>query len=303
VTYRITIPLAPRGSAIAERCEDLARPKREIRERSRGAGQRPPVPDRIGDEENHVIDLAVAPLQRQPTLQRLDVIEHRFRFDGQVPIGPADHRIPGAEVALDRQWHLGGPSQARMEPRPQSPEEPRLAGVPDRVPGRVGSEADLQANHGAEGSDVLVREFAKRAAFEAPDSGVVDSGCLANGTEAEPGADPRSPDIRRDDLNVRPHAPPASLAWALARAHRTRWWTSVIACGLSGQPIVLLWAPQATTEFLMCAGRPLDTRPLLLADPQAKAELQELGPEPLAGHRLWGLAQHGPGRAGVAMLR
>ena len=32
-----------------------------------------------------------------------------------------------------------------MEPRPQSREKPRLAGVPDRVAGRVRTESDLQA--------------------------------------------------------------------------------------------------------------------------------------------------------------
>jgi hypothetical protein len=91
-----------------------------------------------------VIHAAVAALQGKAPFQGLDVVKCGFRVDGEAPIGPADRRVPGAEVAIDRQRYLGGPSQARMYSRLQSFEESGLSSVTDRIASRVGPKPQVQ---------------------------------------------------------------------------------------------------------------------------------------------------------------
>ena len=70
---------------------------------------------------------AVAPLQGEPPLERLEVVEHRLRLDGEAPAVAPDHGVPGAEVAVDRQRHLGRQRRLGWSRAPKALEE-RAAG-------------------------------------------------------------------------------------------------------------------------------------------------------------------------------
>ena len=239
-----------------------------------------------------MIYAAIASLQGKAPLQGLDVVDHRFGIERELPSLAADYRVPGPEVPLDRQRHLGPPSQARMESGPESFEQPDLPGVADCIAGRVGAKSDLQTHDGAKGSDILRREVAEHAPFEAPDSRVVDPRGCSDRAKAQPGPNSRSSEIAGDDLKVRPNTSPPSVAWAFAGAHRVRWWPSMIHCHLSRQPILLLWAPQATTERIRARVKLVIRRYLLLAAPQTKARSLRIVPGAPASPRLWGSAQH-----------
>jgi hypothetical protein len=137
------MPPAP-GSRPSRSAARIARPQRELGEGTGCGRERATIAACVGDEEDRVIGPAVATLQRKPALRRLQIVKDGFRLDRKAPTRSPDHGVPGAQVALDRERHLGRPVQARMEARPKSLEEPNLAGVPDRVAGRVGAQSDVQ---------------------------------------------------------------------------------------------------------------------------------------------------------------
>jgi hypothetical protein len=71
-----------------------------------------------------------------------------------------------------------------------------------------------------------------------------------------------------------------------------RWWPSMIACRLSRQPILLLWAPQATKESIQARVNDLIRLHLLRAAPQTEARSARVERRAPASPRLWGSAQH-----------
>ena len=102
----------------------------------------------LGDEQDHVLDPAVAELQVQPTFDRLEVVENRFRLDRNCPAVAADNRIPRPKVAVDRERHLRCPSQVGVEDAAESVEQSLLADIADRVAGRIGPQPDVEADAG-----------------------------------------------------------------------------------------------------------------------------------------------------------
>jgi hypothetical protein len=77
------------------------------------------------------MDAAEALLQAQLPLERLDVHDDGLGLHGEEPAGSADRRVPGPEVALDRERNLGPPAEAactRFLARP-SPRRSRNGGL------------------------------------------------------------------------------------------------------------------------------------------------------------------------------
>ena len=107
-----------------------------------------------------MIDAAVALLQRDPTLDSLEVVEHGLGLDRHDPADASDERVPSSPITLDRKRHFGPPDQSPMKPRPKPFEKPLLAGVPDRIAGRVCPEPDVKPDDGSVRSELADRRAA-----------------------------------------------------------------------------------------------------------------------------------------------
>lgn len=89
---------------------------------------------------------AVAPLQGQPALEGLEVVENCLGFDRPASIPATDQGVPRPQITLDRKRQLGRPAEAWVESGPKPIEESLLAGIPDRIATRVGSESHVQSD-------------------------------------------------------------------------------------------------------------------------------------------------------------
>lgn len=98
------------------------------------------------DDEDHAIHTAVADLQREPTLERLDVVEDGLGLGRAAPIFTPDDGVPGPEIGPDRQRDLGSHHQAGVKSSPKAIQHSLLPGVADRVASWVGVQADVASD-------------------------------------------------------------------------------------------------------------------------------------------------------------
>ena len=92
-----------------------------------------------------MIDRAVALLQRDPTLDRLEVVEHGLNRHGLARA--PDQRVPGSPISIDRERYFGPPAQPRVEPPSQPFQKPLLTGIPDGIAGGVRAQPDVKSDH------------------------------------------------------------------------------------------------------------------------------------------------------------
>ncbi|HUR16018.1 MAG TPA: hypothetical protein VMZ33_01920 [Candidatus Limnocylindrales bacterium] len=80
------------------------RETRQIREERGILSQDQPVVARVCEQQQEVVDWVVAPLQVQPALECLGVVETHFQLDGCTQAESRDHRVSGTllEGALRR---------------------------------------------------------------------------------------------------------------------------------------------------------------------------------------------------------
>ena len=144
-------------SSIAKRAEHTERVSIEARERGGSGAQGASVPAGIGDEQDHAVLTAITQLQPKPSLDRLDVVDDRFRLGRPPPRLSSEHRIPRPEVAGDRKRHFVGDRDGSVEPNAKSMEKPLLTGVPDRVARKMCLQANIEADRRADRGELDVR--------------------------------------------------------------------------------------------------------------------------------------------------
>lgn len=167
-------------------------------------------------------DRIVAHLQAETSLQGLAIGDPRFGLDAGSPRiwrPSADIGVPRSEVALDREWHLGSPSEAWVQPRPQSLEERELSAVPDRIAGGVRTDRQVQSDHRAATADCRDGDSVHVSALETHDLLMRDAARRRDVTEAQPGADPRLTVLTTQSLERLTGAAPASVGWSFSRSH------------------------------------------------------------------------------------
>jgi hypothetical protein len=91
-----------------------------------------------------VIDPAVALLQGDLPLGRLDVRQHGLRLGRDLPARSSDHRVPSAKVAFDGQWDFRRPPEARVEPHAEPLEQSGVSDVAKWVTPGIGPESNVQ---------------------------------------------------------------------------------------------------------------------------------------------------------------
>ena len=79
-------------------------------------------------------------------LDRLEVVERRLRIDREAPARSTRLGVPGSTIRVTGKHDLGSPSEARIQVGAEPLEEALPAGVPERIAGRVGAQADVVAD-------------------------------------------------------------------------------------------------------------------------------------------------------------
>ncbi len=99
--------------------------------------ERPVVPG-VEQQEQDSIRIAVAELEVETAFERLQVMRPSLSLDGKQPAPAGDDRIPCAQVAGPRQWHLCPKPKRSMESPPEPLEQRRVRCVAQGLPGRIG---------------------------------------------------------------------------------------------------------------------------------------------------------------------
>jgi hypothetical protein len=86
--------------AVSKAPQDRTRSEREPSEGSRRRGKGSTVAARVGDDQEHAVRTAVTSLQGELALERLGIHHDCLRLHRQPPAAPADHRVPGSELAI-----------------------------------------------------------------------------------------------------------------------------------------------------------------------------------------------------------
>jgi len=97
-----------------------------------------------------VSSVSVPNLQRNSTLDGLNVTQHRFRLDWNEPAVAPNHGIPGAAVAIVRERDLRSPVDVAWHKGMKALEQPLLSGIPDRVAGWIRTRSNVEADGGAD---------------------------------------------------------------------------------------------------------------------------------------------------------
>lgn len=167
-----------------------------------------------------MIHAAVPQLPGQPPLERLDVGDDRLGFDHEPPIRTADPGIPGTQVPLDRQWHLGPPPQSRTQVAPQPLEQPRLSGVPNWVPGWESVQAQVEPDRRRDACLELEVSDPSVGVEDPPDRRGIDAAGTADIPIAQPAASPGGIDVFEHPLLVRRHPTSCPGDASVPNAHR-----------------------------------------------------------------------------------
>ncbi len=107
--------------------------------------------------------------ERQTALEGLGVGDPSLGVDAAPPrfgLRSSDLGVPGTEVTIHRERYLGSPAEARVQAGAEALEKCQLAAISDRVARWKGADAEVEADHGEPGSELLDRDTAKLASLE-----------------------------------------------------------------------------------------------------------------------------------------
>jgi hypothetical protein len=166
-----------------------------------------------------MIGSAVALLQADPTLDRLQIDENRLGLDWQRPGTPRDDGIPGSQVAFDWQGHLRPPAKVRGEVTSESFEQANLPGIPDWIAGRVGADPDVESDDRPDGAQLTTLDALDLPMFEVPDPSMIDTGRMPDGSQAQARADAGSTKLLRDSPQVGLHLTSTAIRGSFPNSH------------------------------------------------------------------------------------
>lgn len=121
---------------------------------------------RVAQKKYDRVLITVAQFQSQLSLESLQVAWACLGLDGHMPPVPIDPRVPGSQVAGERQWDLGLPSQALFEPRSKALEQRVMGSVADRSTRRKCPRRKLESDDGQESRRLDDRELGRNPATD-----------------------------------------------------------------------------------------------------------------------------------------
>jgi hypothetical protein len=164
-----------RIQALSEGTEDRSSIAIKTAERRTGRRERRPIAPGVGDEQQNPIESAVAPLQLEPALDRLNVFEDGLGLDPDRPTRAADNRVPGTTITFDREWNLRPPSKVRVDASSKPAEEALLRGVPDGISRGKRSHSELETNGCRDAGDRPEIGLPDPTGFDPGDGGAFDA--------------------------------------------------------------------------------------------------------------------------------
>lgn len=161
-------------------------------------------------------------LECEPPLERLPVAEPGLGLDPGAPrlrLASADLGVPRAEITVDRQRHLGPPTESGVEPPAKSLEQRELRPIADRIASRIGPDREVEPDDRTPSTELGDRDSVQLTALE-PDQLLVrrprSRGCIAN---AESGADAGQSMVLSNAPECGAAAPAPSIGGTLAGTH------------------------------------------------------------------------------------
>ena len=165
----------------------------------------------------------IAEFQGEAALEGLAIGDARLRLDSCAPrlrVTSADLRVPRPEVALERERYLGSPAERWMEPRPQSLEERQLCPIPDRIPGGVGADREVQPKDGAIRTEEAEIRILNVTALKSTDPRVRRADCPPHVSLAQAGSNPGKPSVVRHPTHGIPTATSSTIRGSFSTDHQ-----------------------------------------------------------------------------------
>jgi hypothetical protein len=134
-----------------------------------------PVPLRVRQHEDDPLDPAVAALEPDPPLERLEVGWSGLGFDAHGPAPKTGRRVPGALITRDRKRHLSSPRRIRRQHRPEPLKQSAMDSIAQRLPARERPSAQVEADDREAHRQEAQAGFRGQAALDATDPGRRDA--------------------------------------------------------------------------------------------------------------------------------
>ena len=158
--------------ASGERCHRAALRNREVgQDRRGGRGDRIPVPSRIGDNDQHVLQATIAELEHDPAYLGLAVDQTRFGLDRKQrrdTTEGVDHRVPSSLITRDREWDLGAKAQIGMKSRTKATEYCDLPCIKERIRTGIGRNTDVESDGGPDSRQLVDAHAGQGASLDPP---------------------------------------------------------------------------------------------------------------------------------------
>jgi hypothetical protein len=172
-----------------------------------------------GDEEDRSLGSEVALLRAQPAHHGLDVVESGFGLDDGVECSRIRHPIGAAQIAGDRNRHLGPPTDRRVESRSESVKHGDVPLIPHRRTRWMDPQAQVATNHCRDAREKLDVDMRCQSSFDPEDLGVGNADRRANLAGTQPRRDPRNPELITDPPEQVVRTPSGALSERLPGGH------------------------------------------------------------------------------------
>lgn len=183
---------------------------------------------RVAQEQEDGVDGPIARLERNPTLERLNIAHPRFRFDRDDPIGSAHDGIPGAQVERagaekpslgveDR--NLNSPRETDAESNAEPLQQHELGRIAQRLARWERPGGQVEPKDSEDLRESHQRDLGRLAA---EDPGNLPTGDPQRSSDRRVGQVRRSPRLFRLATEVSRKAlaaSPTSIDWALPHRH------------------------------------------------------------------------------------
>ncbi len=158
--------------ASGERCHRAALRNREVgQDRRGGRGDRVPVPPRIGDNDQHVLQATIAELEHDPANLGLAIDQTRLGFDRKQRCDATegiDHRVPSSLITRDREWDLGSKAQIWVKSQTKATENRDLPCIKERIRTRIGPNTDIESDGGPDSRQLVDAHAGEGASLDPP---------------------------------------------------------------------------------------------------------------------------------------
>jgi len=128
--------------------------------------QKRAVMARVGKHQDQRVDAAVPQLEREASLEGLEIARSRLGFDADPPALAADMPVPRAKVAGDRKRDFHAPAERAVEAPPEPTERRRVGAIADRLARGVCTRGQLEPDDRQELAQHRDRDVRREAALD-----------------------------------------------------------------------------------------------------------------------------------------